>query len=82
MCETSFLLYWGLFTLAAALVAAVTLCFSSRYEDGIAAVAHPQRGLILSHHEAEHHLQTDQERMEIPHDGWLIQQSNPVGGCN
>ena len=20
--------------------------------------------------------------MEIPHDGWLIQQSNPVGGCN
>ena len=58
------------------------MCFSIGHKDGIAAVAHTQRGLILCQHEAEHHLQTDQQRMEIPHDGWLIQQSNPVGGCN
>ena len=57
MCETSFLLYRGLFAFAAALVATVALGFAACYEDGIAAVAHPQWGLILCHHEAEHHLQ-------------------------
>ena len=67
-----FLFYGRLFTFAAAFIAAEALCFSRRYEDGIAAVAHPQWGLILCQHEAEHHLQPDQQRMEIPHDGWLI----------
>ena len=82
MCETSFLRYGELFTFAAAFIAAETLCFSIGYEDGIAALAHPQRGLILSHHEAEHHLQTDQQRMKIPHDGRLVQQCDPVGRRN
>ena len=68
--------------LAPAFVAAETLIRSLCYEDGIAAVAHPQRGLILSHHEAEHHLQTNQQRMEIPHDGRLVQQCDSVGGSN
>ena len=81
-CETSFLLYGGLFTFAAALVTAVALRFSRRYEDGIAAVAYAKRGLILCHHEAEHHLQTNQQRMEVPNNGWLVQQCDPVGGCN
>ena len=65
MCETSFLLYRGLFAFAAALVATVALGFAACYEDGIAAVAHPQWGLILCHHEAEHHLQADQQRVEV-----------------
>ena len=82
MCETSFLLYEELFTLAAAFITAETLCFSICYEDGIAAVAHPQRGLILCHHEAEHHLQTNQQRMEVPNNGWFVQQCDPVGGRN
>ena len=82
VCETSFLLYGELFTFATAFITAVALCFSRRYEDGIAAVAHPQRGLILCHHEAEHHLQTNQQRMEIPHDGRLVQQCDSVGGSN
>ena len=77
-----FLLYTELFTFAAAGLTAETLVRSLCYEDGIAAVAHTQRGLILSHHEAEHHLQTDQQRMEVPNDGWLVQQSDPVGGRN
>ena len=81
-CETSFLLYGVLFTFAAAFIAAIALVFSIGYEDGIAAVAHPKRGLILRHHKAEHHLQADQQRMEIPHDGWLVQQCDPVGGRN
>ena len=81
-CETSFLLYRGLFTFAAALVTAVALRFSVGYEDGIAAVTHPQWGLIFCHHEAEHHLQTDQQRMEIPHDGGFVQQCDSVGGRN
>ena len=57
----------------AAFIAAVTLGFSVGYEDGIAAVTHTKRSLILCHHKAEHHLQTDQQRMEIPHDSRLIQ---------
>ena len=77
-----FLLYEGLFTFAATFITAETLCFSIGYEDGIAAVAHPQRGLILCHHEAEHHLQTDQQRMEIPNDGGFGQQRNSVSRCN
>ena len=56
-CETSFLLYGGLFAFTAAFIAAEALRFSRRYEDGIAAVAHPQRGLILCHHEAELQLE-------------------------
>ena len=55
-CETSLLFYGRLFTFAAAFIAAVTLCFPLGYEDGIAAVAHPQWGLFFCHHEAEHHL--------------------------
>lgn len=58
-CETSFLLYRGLFALAAAYIAAVALGFSVGYEDGIAVVAHAQRCLIFCHNEAEHHLQAD-----------------------
>ena len=77
-----FLFYGRLFTFAAAFIAAETMCFSIGYEDGIAAVAHTQRGLILCHHEAEHHLQADQQRMEVPNDGWLVQQCDPVGGRN
>ena len=56
-----FLFYGRLFTFAAAFIAAVALRFSRRYEDGIAAVTHTQRCFILCHHEAEHHLQTDQQ---------------------
>ena len=81
-CETSFLLYRGLFAFAAAFIAAVALGFPLGNEDGIAAVTHPQRGLILSHHEAEHHLQADQQRMEVPNNGWLVQQCDPVSRCN
>ena len=77
-----FLLYTELFTFAAAGITTEPLRFSRRYEDGIAAVAHTQRGIILSHHEAEHHLQTDQQRMEVPNDGGFVQQCDPVGGCN
>ena len=77
-----FLRYGVLFTFATAFIAAEALCFSRRYEDGIAAVAHPQRGLVLRYHEAEHHLQTNQQRVKVPNDGWLVQQSDPVGGRN
>ena len=66
-----FLRYGGLFTFTAAFIAAEALCFSICYEDGIAAVAHTKRSLILRHHEAEYHLQTNQQRMEIPNDGGL-----------
>ena len=72
----------GLFTFAAAFIAAEALCFSVGYEDSIAAFAHAKRGLILCHHEAEHHLQTNQQRMEIPNNGWLVQQRDPVGRRN
>ena len=71
-----------LLAFTAAFIAAIALGFSLGYEDSIAAVAHPKRGLILRHHKAEHHLQADQQRMEIPHDGWLVQQCDPVGGRN
>ena len=59
-CETSFVLLGGLFTFTAAFVAAIALGFSVGHKDGIAAVAHPQRGFVLRHHKAEHHLQADQ----------------------
>ena len=77
-----FLRYGELFTLAAAIITAVALVFSIGYEDGIAAVAHTQRGLILCQHEAEHHLQPDQQRMEVPNDGGFVQQRNSVSRCN
>lgn len=77
-----FLLYWELFTFAATFIAAVALCFTVCYKDGIAAVAHAKRGLILSHHKAEHHLQTNQQRVEIPDDGGFVQQCDPVGRRN
>ena len=82
MCETSFCFYGELFTFTAAFIAAEALGFSICYEDGIAAVAHTQRGLILSHHEAEHHLQANQQRMEVPNDGGFVQQRNSASRCN
>ena len=66
--------------LAPTFVAAEALRFSIGYENGIAAVAHAKRSFILRHHKAEHHLQTNQQRMEVPNDGWLVQQCDPVGG--
>ncbi len=57
--------YEGLFAFAAAFVAAVALGFTVSYKNSIAAVTHPQRGLILCHHEAEHHLQANQQRMKM-----------------
>ena len=69
MCETSYVRYGGLFTFAAAFIAAVALRFPIGHKAGIAAVAHTQRGLILCQHEAEHHLQTNQQRMEVPNNG-------------
>ena len=47
------------------------------------AVLAQAQGLIPVHqHEAEHHLDTQQQRMEIPIDGGLIQQLNVVAGGN
>ena len=52
------------------------------YEDGIAVIAHAERSFLLCQHKAEHHLQTNQQRMEVPNNGWLVQQCDPVGGRN
>ena len=82
MVRNLFFALLGLFTFAAAFITAEALCFSRRYEDGIAVIAHAERSFILCHHEAEHHLQADQQRMEIPNDGRLVQQRDPVGGRN
>ena len=71
-----------IFASAAARGGTETLIRSVCYKDGIAVGTHAQRGFILCQHEAEHHLQTDQQRMEIPNDGWLVQQCDPVGGRN
>ena len=68
-----FLLYTELLTFAAAGLTAETLIRSLCYEDGIAVITHAQRSFVLCHHEAEHHLQTDQQRMEIPNDGGFVQ---------
>ena len=83
MCAKPLLCFMGDHSpFAAAFVAAVTLRFSFGYEDGIAAIAQPQRGLILSHHKTEHHLQADQQRMEVPNDGGFVQQCDPVSRRN
>ena len=56
------------------------LVLSVCYKNGIAVVAHTQRSIVLCQHEAEHHLQSNQQRMEVPNDGRLVQQRNSVGG--
>ena len=76
----SFLSYRRLFTFTAAFIAAEALRFPLGYEDGVTVVAHAKRGVIFSHHKAEHHLQANQQRMEIPNDGRLVQQCDPIGG--
>ena len=45
-------------------------------------LAQAQGLLIVHQHEAEHHLDTQQQGMEIPIDGGLIQQLNVVAGGN
>ena len=45
-------------------------------------ITHAQRSFVLCHHEAEHHLQTDQQRMKIPNDGGFVQKRDPVSRCN
>lgn len=42
-------------------------------------LANPQRSLIVRQHEAEHHLDTQQQRMEVPHDRRLVQQRDMIG---
>ena len=59
-----FLLNGGLFTFATAFITAETLIFPLCYEDGVTMVTHTKRGLVFSHHKAEHHLQADQQRIE------------------
>ena len=68
-----FLLYRGLFTFAAAGITTETLVYSLCYKDGIAVVTHAQRGLVRCQHEAEHHLQTNQLRMEVPNNSGFVQ---------
>ena len=67
-------LHMGVFVLlgigiAPAFIGAETLVLSLCYEDGVAMVTHAKRGLLLCQHEAEHHLQVNQQRTEIPNDG-------------
>ena len=58
------------------------LVFPFGYKDGIAVITHAQRSFVLCQHEAEHHLQADQQRMEVPNDGGFVQQRDPVSRCN
>src|SRR5699024_9616856 len=48
----------------------------------LAVLAQAQGLVTVYQHEAEHHLDAQQQRMEIPIDGGLIQQLNVVAGGN
>ena len=44
--------------------------------------ANPKRPLIVRQHEAEHHLNPQQQGMEIPYDRRLLQQGYMIGWCD
>ena len=45
-----------------------------------ALIAAPYRPGFVRQHEAEHHLDAEQQRMEIPYNGRLVVQGNPISG--
>ena len=49
---------------------------------GLAVLAQPQRLLSIHQHEAEHHLDAQQQRVKVPIDGRLVQQLNMIAGRN
>lgn len=48
----------------------------------LAVLAQPQGLFSVHQQEAEHHLNAQQQRMEVPIDGRLVQQLNMIAGCN
>ena len=48
----------------------------------LAVLAQPQRLLSIHQHEAEHHLDAQQQRVKVPIDGRLVQQLNMIAGRN
>ena len=53
----------------------------SAAQEHLLAVLTQSQGLLIVHqHEAEHHLNTQQQRMKVPINGWLIQQFDVVAG--
>ena len=56
-------------------------CIGSAAQEHLLTVLAQAQGLVIVHqHEAEHHLDTQQQRMEVPIDGGFIQQFNVVAG--
>ena len=51
-------------------------------ENLLAVLAQPQGFCFVHQHKAEHHLDAQQQGMQIPIDGRLVQQFNMVAGCN
>ena len=48
----------------------------------LAVLAQPQGLLSIHQQEAEHHLDAQKQRMEVPIDGRLVQQLNMIAGRN
>ena len=67
---------------ASASVAAKLLILPGRIKRFFTLFTQMDRGIWVGDRKGKHHLQAQQKRMEIPHDGRLVQQGYMVGGSS
>ena len=58
------------------------IALSACGKDLLAMLAQLQGTIRVCQHEAEHHLNAQQQRMEVPNDGRLIKEGNMVSGSH